>query len=136
MLRVRLTASVKHDAQERLRSLIARKIGGDDGVAAAQILLASLPGGIGFWNVPKDAEFMLRRHLGDLPEVAAALRLDKIAQRRDSAEYLKRLNLGRKLFDQYVGATNPEILASVWHNLSQEDRHYWVMLADKQLAGE
>ena len=136
MLRVHLVRAGADDVRTRLRKLIDRPRQKDDDAAAAQILLDSLPDGIGIWKVPKEAEYLLLRHLGDLPEVAQAIRLAKIADRRDSAEYLKRLNLGRKLFNEYVGATNPEILAAVWHNLSQDDRHYWVMLADKQLAGE
>ncbi len=132
-LRIYLDRAGVGTVKDRLEGMLALR--DPDEVAAAKVLLESLPK-LGMWKPPPDAVFLVRRRLGDLAEVKRAVALAKVEERTDSAAYLKRLTLGRKMFNKYVGATNPEILGTVWHNLSRDDRHYWVMLADKQIAEE
>lgn len=135
MLRVHLTGPGLNDAHDRLRRLVSRKLGDDDAAAVA-ILIASLPDKTGVWSVPPEAEGSLRRLLYASPDIARAVKLSNILQRRASAEYLNRVDRARKLFNEWVGATNPDILASVWYNLNQEDRHHWLALADQQINEE
>ena len=40
----------------------------------------------------------------------------------------------RKLFAAWTEATNPEILAALWSNLSLHDRQHWLDLADQHNA--
>jgi len=48
-----------------------------------------------------------------------------------------REQIARKLFNAWTGATNPEILAALWSNLSSDDRRHWLDLADQEhLAGQ
>ena len=43
-----------------------------------------------------------------------------------------REQVARKLFDAWTEATNPEILAALWSNLSRDDRRHWLDLADQE----
>ncbi len=46
-----------------------------------------------------------------------------------------REQLARKLFKEWTGVTHGEILAALWHNLSHDDRRYWLVRADEKLTG-
>lgn len=131
-MRVHLTDKGRNDAQDRLRRLIARRVGGDDGVAAAHILLASIPDQ-GAWVVPREAVGVAQKMLYGLPDIDRAVRVAKLMQRKASADYLKRMDLARKMFNTWVGSTNPDIQAITWHNLNEDDRNYWIDQAEQQL---
>lgn len=38
-------------------------------------------------------------------------------------------NAARKLFAQWTGVTNPELLAALWNNLNSGDRRFWIQRA-------
>ncbi len=136
MIRVHLDRVGLVDVRSRLQKLLSRLRQVDDDAAAAQILYDSLPDGVGLWKVPNEAADLLKRYLTDIPSVSSAVKLAKIAEHTESVAYLKRLQRGREKFNEWVGADHPDILATLWHNLSHDDRHYWLMLADDELAGE
>lgn len=136
MIRVHLDRVGLIDVRSRLQKLLSRLRQIDEDAAAAQILYDSLPEGIGIWKVPKEGSRVASRYLGDIPAVASAIKLSKIAERTESVAYLKRLQRGREKFNEWVGADHPDILATLWHNLNQDDRHYWLMLADEDIAKE
>lgn len=46
----------------------------------------------------------------------------------------RRYWLGRKLFQDWIGVSHPELLAAMWGALSREDREVWLERADRQLA--
>ena len=68
-----------------------------------------------------------------LPDIDRAVRVAKLMQRKASADYLKRMDLARKMFNTWVGSTNPDIQAITWHNLNEDDRNYWIDQAEQQL---
>lgn len=45
----------------------------------------------------------------------------------------RRVWMARKLFREWTGVTNPELLAAVWNNLNREDRQVWLERADAAL---
>lgn len=136
-LQIHLTEEGRFRIRQRLEALMPRRYIVDYVEAAAlELLLDSLPDTPQMWTIPPGTEKVLRQRLGDIDDIARAVRLNAILQRRSAAAYLKRYDLARRLFRDWVGATDPEILAVTWGNLSPADRHHWIALADKELTEE
>ncbi len=45
----------------------------------------------------------------------------------------RRRNLARRLFAEWHGLTNPELVGAMWNNLSPDDRAVWLQRAGERL---
>lgn len=48
----------------------------------------------------------------------------------------QRLTVARRLFGDWTGVTNPDLLATLWGNLSPDDRDIWLKRADEADGGQ
>jgi len=48
----------------------------------------------------------------------------------------QRLTVARRLFGDWTGVTNPDLLAALWGNLSPNDRDIWLKRADEADRGQ